>query len=201
MIFRNLPDRLFMYSRLTFAYIRRVASSCITLGVTLLAGCGAIGGMSRDTSETVIVPNALIEIVADKGLNPDSHGVAKPVQVKLYELRSKSSFERVGFMEMQDKDDAALGSDFVRRDELLIFPGERRTVTVKGNPEVKVIGALVAYRDLDKSTWRTMTSAPNSLELRKSWWGFGSVQKPKPIEYTLKLTPTRAQFELKPQGK
>lgn len=190
-----------MYSTLSLSFIRRAALPWVLLGVTLLTGCGAIGGMSRDTSETVVVPDAIIEIVADKGLNPDSHGVAKPVQVKLYELRSKSSFERVGFLEMQDKDDAALGADFVRRDELLIFPGERRTATIKGNPEVKVFGALVAYRDLDKSTWRTITGAPNSLELRKSWWGFGSIQKPKPIEYTLKLTPTRAQFELKPQGK
>jgi type VI secretion system protein VasD len=171
----------------------------VALGV--LSACGAIGGISRDTSETLIVPDAIFEIVADKGLNPDSHGVAKPVQLRLYELRSKSSFERAGFLDLQDKDDAALGSDFVRRDELLILPGEKRALVMKGNPEVKMFGVLVAYRELDKGTWRAMTSAPNSLELRKSWWGFGSIEKPKPIEYVLKLDPTRVQLELKSQGR
>lgn len=177
-----------------------------TASVTIVAlsglpGCGAIGGISRDTSETTVVPDAIFEIVADKALNPDSSGVAKPVQLRLYELRSKSSFERVGFLDLQDKDDAALGSDFVRRDELLIFPGEKRTVVFKGNPDVKMFGALVAYRDLDRGTWRAMASAPNSLELRKSWWGFGSINKPKPIEYLLKLAPSKVQLELKPQGR
>jgi type VI secretion system protein VasD len=181
--------------------IRYAAAAGLAAGLSALIGCGAIGGISRDTSEKLVVPDAIVEIVAAAGLNPDNRGVAKPVQLRLYELRSKSSFERVGFLEMQDKDDVALGLDFVRRDELLIFPGERRKVTIKGNPDVKVFGVLAAYRDLDKSTWRAMTSAPNSLELRKSWWGFGSIQKPSPIEYTLKLTPTRVHLELKQQGK
>lgn len=201
LIILNRSDCLFMRTKLPPFFDRLAATASIALGLSLMSGCGAIGGMTRDTSETLVVPDAIIEIVAEKGLNPDSQGTAKPVQIKLYELRSKSSFERVGFLEMQDKDDTALGTDFVRRDELLIFPGERRTLTIKGNPAVKVIGAIVAYRDLDRSTWRTMTHAPNSLELRKSWWGFGSIQKPKAIEYTLKLTPMRAMFELKPQGK
>ena len=168
------------------------------VGLTVLSGCGAIGGINRDTSETTIVPDAVIEIVADKALNPDAHGVAKPVQLRIYQMRSKSNFERVGFLDLQEKDDAALASDFVARNELTILPGEKRTLTLKGNPEVKVLGALVAFRDLEKGTWRTIASAPNSLELRKSWWGFGSISKPAPIQYILKLSPSSVQLELKP---
>ncbi len=182
----------------------RTAALLALLATAVLTGCGAIGmigGISRDTSETTVVPNAVFEIVADKNLNPDSHGVPKPVQLRLYQLRAKSSFERVSFFELQDKDNAALGADFVHRDELLILPGEKRTLVIKGNPDVKLFGVLVAYRDLDKSTWRTSTDAPNSLELRKSWWGYGSVEKPQPIDYLLKLAPSRVQLDLKPQGK
>lgn len=194
-----------MHQRLVtrkFSSLHRLSTSSITaVALGALVGCGAIAGINRDTSETTVVPDAVFEIVADTSLNLDSHGIAKPVQLRLYELRSKSSFERVGFLDLRDKDDAALGSDFVRRDELLIFPGEKRTVVVKGNPEVKMFGALVAYRDLDKGTWRATTNAPNSLDLRKSWWGFGRIEKPKPIEYVLRLGSSRVQLELKTQGR
>jgi type VI secretion system protein VasD len=166
-----------------------------------LSGCGSAGALGRDTSEVSFVPDAVFEITAESGLNPDSKGVPKPVQVRIYQLRSKSSFERMGFLDLQDKDEAALGSDFVRRDELLVFPGERRSLTIKGNPEVKLFGALVAYRDLDKGTWRAMASSPNSLELRKTWWGFGRIEKPGPIGYFLKLAPSKVQLDIKLQDR
>jgi type VI secretion system protein VasD len=125
------------------------------------------------------VPAAVFEVVADMDINPDREGIPKPVLLRIYELRASAAFDRAGFFDLQDKDDGQLGSDFVRREEFLIAPGQRQVIERKGNPDVRAFGLFAAYRDLG-STWRASAAAPNSVELRRRWWGMGSTESCSP---------------------
>src|SRR5256885_968574 len=71
------------------------------------------------------VPTAIFEVVADMDINPDREGIPKPVLLRIYELRASAAFDRAGFFDLQDKDDGQLGSDFVRREEFLVAPGQQ----------------------------------------------------------------------------
>jgi type VI secretion system protein VasD len=152
----------------------------------MVTGCSVVSTISRPDDPTpTAVPTATFEVIADRNVNPDVNGIAKPVLLRIYELRAAASFERAGFLDLQDKDEAQLGSDFVAREEFLIQPGERRVLERKGNPDVRAFGLFAAYRDLERSTWRSTIDSPNSVEMRRRWFGLGPTAKLKPVRYQI----------------
>lgn len=165
-----------------------------------LGGCSMVSAISRPDEPTpTAVPAATFEVVAERSLNPDINGIPKPVLLRFYELRATAAFERAGFLDLQDKDEAQLGGDFVRRDEFLIVPGERRVLERKGNPEVRAFGLFAAYRDLERSTWRATIDSPNSVEMRRRWFGLGPTARLKPVNYLIVVSRDGVRVQLQQQ--
>lgn len=167
-----------------------------------LAGCSSLNPFSRAPEQTpTAVPSAIFEVVADAQINPDREGVPKPVLLRIYELRATATFDRAGFFDLQDKDAAQLASDFVRREEFLFTPGQRQVIERKGNPDVRAFGLFAAYRDLERSTWRASVDAPNSVELRRRWWGLGPTERLQPVRYVVHLTRDTVTVQIQPPSK
>ncbi|HNT39607.1 MAG TPA: type VI secretion system lipoprotein TssJ [Rubrivivax sp.] len=163
-----------------------------------LSGCGAVSAITTPAAPpppVMVVPGAVFELVADADLNPDAQGKPKPVLLRLYELKAGAGFERASFLDLMEKDEAALGADFVRREEWLIRPGERRTIDRKGNAEVRSFGVLAAFRDLERSSWRTVIDAPGSVEMRRRFLGLGAAEKLLPVRYRITLTRDAVRVE------
>ncbi|CAN7246142.1 MULTISPECIES: type VI secretion system lipoprotein TssJ [unclassified Acidovorax] len=160
----------------------------VSLAGVSLSGCGVVNTLNRPTEAPTAVPPAIIEIIAERSLNPDVDGMPKPVLLRIYELRTPVTFERSSFFDLLDKDESQLGGDFVRREEILIAPGERRIIERKGNPDVRAFGFFASYRDLERSTWRASVDAPNSVEMRRRWWGLGETERLKPVHYLVTVS-------------
>ncbi len=183
------------HSLLSGLQVRRIV--CAATAALLLAGCGMVSTISRPDEPTpTAVPTARFEIVADRSLNPDVNGIPKPVLLRFYELRATAAFDRAGFLDLQDKDETQLGGDFVRREEFLIVPGERRVIERKGNADVRAFGLFVAYRDLERSTWRATAQSPNSVELRRQWFGLGPNEQLKLVNYRVVVSRDAVRVEL-----
>jgi type VI secretion system protein VasD len=101
-----------------------------------------------------------ISLNVSSAANPDIRGRPSPVVVRIYELRSTTSFESADFFSLNDKDQSALGADIVTRDEFFLQPGQSQTIQRKVNSTTRGIGVFVAYRDLERSKWRAVTSVP-----------------------------------------
>lgn len=169
----------------------------------LLSGCGVVSTVAGTlnappASPPLAVPSAIFEVVADMDLNPDGTGISKPLLFRLYELRSGAAFERASYFDLQDKDEAQMGSDLVRREEFIFAPGQRSVIERKGNADVRVFGLFAAYRDLDRATWRTLAVAPNSVELRRRWLGLGPTERVSPVHYKVQLTRDAVRVHLLP---
>jgi type VI secretion system protein VasD len=160
----------------------------LAFAASALSACGVVNTLNRPVETPTAVPPAIIEIIAERSLNPDINGMPKPVLLRVYELRAPATFERSSFLDLQDKDESLLGTDFVRREELLIAPGERRMIERKGNPDVRAFGFFAGYRDLERSTWRASVDAPNSIEMRRRWWGLGQTERLKPVRYVVTVS-------------
>jgi type VI secretion system protein VasD len=112
-----------------------------------------------------------LTIEAAPGVNPDQRGRPSPVALKLFELKSLTNFERADFFSLFDRDRETLGPELVARDEMVIKPGDRIVQERKLAPEVRFIGVLVGYRDLERSQWRlsipveTARNAPLVIQL------------------------------------
>lgn len=95
-----------------------------------------------------------LSIEADPGLNPDLRGRPSPVAVKIFELKTLTAFERADFFSLFDRERETLGAELVARDEMVLKPGDRIAQERKLGPEVKFIGVLAGFRDLERSQWR-----------------------------------------------
>ena len=128
---------------------RRTAASVagLLLGVALLAGCAS-------TPPKPVVTRVLLTLMAGADVNPDVHGRASPVTVRIYALKTTNAFESADFFSLFDKDQVTLGTELVQREEVLLRPEESRTVEMTLAPDAKAIAMMAAFRDLDRARWR-----------------------------------------------
>jgi len=135
----------------------RLATTCAA--ALVLAACSSA---KPPPPKPVEVPRTLeIALQASPSLNPDARERASPVVVRIYELKAPLSFQAADFFALFEKDQATLGADLVAREELQLRPGESRTLSSRElKPEVRALGVFAAFRDLERSQWRTVIALP-----------------------------------------
>jgi len=101
-------------------------------------------------------------IEASAQVNPSASRRPSPILVRIYELKSVASFNAADFMSLYQRDQAELGGDFVAREEFVLAPGETRAFRKTLSPDTHFLGVVAAFRDLDRSTWRSVVAVdPN----------------------------------------
>lgn len=135
----------------------------VVLALLAMAGCSS-------TASRVAVPYAL-ELTVDKQVNPDHNGRPSPVQVTIYELTSSSAFASRDFFSLQADPQAALGKELINSHQVVLRPGEIRTIEYPGSTEARLVGVVAAYRDLEHSQWRLVVELPEpqSTNIFKVW--------------------------------
>ena len=103
-----------------------------------------------------------LSINASTSVNPDDRKRAAPIAVRVYELKNADAFNEADFYSLQDKDKSVLADDLVTRDQFLLRPGERRTITRNANDASTVLGVIAAYRDLPNAVWRANWPLPTT---------------------------------------
>lgn len=92
-----------------------------------------------------------IDFVVDGDINPDELGVASPLFIRLYELKSMKMMKKADFIDMYERDKEVLGSDLVTQHKLKHFkPGESRTehfVLDKKTQYVSLYAEFLNYKD------------------------------------------------------
>jgi type VI secretion system protein VasD len=99
-------------------------------------------------------------VMAGGDVNPDRNGRASPVVVRVYELKSVTAFNSADFFSIYDKENETLGADLNGKEELRLKPGETVLISHPLKPDTKFVAALAAFRELDKSRWRTALEVP-----------------------------------------
>lgn len=129
--------------------------STLVLGAVLMAGC--FGKKPPAPPKPAVLD---VATVASSNLNPDSDGRASPLVVRIYALRALAEFERSDFFSLYEKDEQILAADLVKRDEMILKPGETITLKREFAPDVQFIAIVGAYRDVERSTWRATLALP-----------------------------------------
>lgn len=114
-------------------------------------------------------------IATDKKLNPDMRGRSSPVVVRVYELKDGAGFQGADFFSLYEREQATLGPDLIYREEYVMKPGETRLWNRKASVDARALGVLVAYRNLERSTWRTAVPLPVAKE-EAGLWGKGILE-------------------------
>ena len=119
----------------------------------VLGGCG---GPPPPPPPTIVN----VAVTAGPDINPDGSGHPAPVLVRIYQLAGDGAFKNGDFFQIYGKEDAALGKDLVAKDDVMMVPGTSQTVTIPAKPDTKMLGVLVAFRDIDKASWRQEAPVP-----------------------------------------
>ncbi|MGJ0486958.1 MAG: type VI secretion system lipoprotein TssJ [Methylomicrobium sp.] len=125
------------------------------LSVVLLQACGsAPPAPPAAVPEPPTVVNLKISSAAN--LNADANGAGAPVMFRIYQLRETNAFNSADFFSLFDKDQATLGAEMARKQELLIKPDGQQTLSLQLEPDIKALGFFAAFRQLDSAQWRAM---------------------------------------------
>lgn len=119
--------------------------------VLAVAGCSSAPKPTPPTS----VAGA---ITGTANLNPTVAKQARPVILRIYELKSAAAFGTADFMSLYQGDQAALSTEMVSREEMTLRPGESKPYVKVLSPDTKFIGVMAAYRDLERATWRSIAA-------------------------------------------
>ena len=136
--------------------MRRLASNVVALGVVvsfaLTAGCA-----SGRPPEDVKIRGS---ITAVETVNPDSTGRPSPLMIRIYELSATDKFDTAEFFELTDNPEAALGTDLLGVEPIMLSPGESRPYDAEYDPNTRYIGVVAAFRDIHQAEWRATVEMP-----------------------------------------
>lgn len=132
--------------------LRRTLWGSATLGMAVLAGCKSAPIPLPFMSQPTKVSGT---IVAAPGLNPSVTQRPSPLRLRIYELKSGTTFAQADFMALYQQDKATLAADLVATEEITLQPGESRPLTRTLASDTRVIGIVAIYRDLERAVWRT----------------------------------------------
>ena len=130
--------------------IAALAHALVQTLATTVALCLPLVAHAQAKEPTVLE----LTLEARPDANPDDKGIAKPVKVRIYELKNEASFEAADYFTLDSADKATLAADLLGKDEFILRPGESKVIRKKSHPDTVAIGILAGYRDLAGAVWR-----------------------------------------------
>lgn len=121
---------------------------CLLWAASLLGACGG------KTPPPPKPTHVILDIEASDNVNPNAEGKASPLVLRVYELKSSSDFKKADFITLYSNDKGVLGSELVQKQEIIVQPGEKKTVHFVASDDTRVIGVFAAFRSYEQSKWK-----------------------------------------------
>jgi type VI secretion system protein VasD len=99
-------------------------------------------------------------ILASSRLNPTEYGEARPVQLRLYQMKTDARFNFAEFQDVWKNDQKALGDDMVAMQELSIYPESRTEVRFERDESALNVVAAALFRNPSGRTWWSSFELP-----------------------------------------
>jgi type VI secretion system protein VasD len=114
-----------------------------------------------------------LTVIGGKDQNPDPDDPQKSpasVAVRWFQLNNTAKFELSDFFPLTEKEQETLGQDSQGSHEVIIEPGQTKTITQELKKGVQFVGIAVAFHDIEKAHWRLVSpvadSGPSKLTLK-----------------------------------
>lgn len=129
----------------------------------MVAGSAFLGCASDPPPPPAVEPpppptRVSLRIETDSDLNPDVKGRPSPLLLRIYQLKSPAAFNGADFFALYQNEKAALAEDLIQKEELILSPGETRSLNFEPKPEAQIVAAFAAFRDLATARWRGAVS-------------------------------------------
>lgn len=134
--------------------------SRMLLFLVALALAGCAGPALKPATEADVVLYAATDV------NPDAGGRPSPIVLSIYELRAAGRFTAADFLALHERAEKTLAADLVRREEVLLAPGESRTLKLRLHEGSRYLGITGSFQRFGEARWRGLAAVPEGRTSR-----------------------------------
>jgi type VI secretion system protein VasD len=124
------------------------------LALAALFGCSSRqAAPAPQTATPCAASDPIVSISASDRVNSSSGGQGRPVQLRLYQLKSDARLVTAKFDDIWQNSAVTLDSDLLKVEEHTIYPGETKLVKVARSPEAQSLAAVALFREPQGKSW------------------------------------------------
>lgn len=112
----------------------------------LIAGCSA--------TRHVATPADRLTLEASATVNPDLNGRASPIEVRIFELSSRTMFDSLDFDTTWNNAEVVLGEQLLSHQLHVLLPRQIQEHRIELAPQAAFIAIVASYRDIDSARWK-----------------------------------------------
>ena len=101
-----------------------------------------------------------MSVIASPRINPDKNGEARPVQVRIYQLKTDVRLLNADFEPIWKDDKATLQDDLVKVDEFPVYPDTRTEIHFERDETALFVAAVALFRNPTGRSWWTTFELP-----------------------------------------
>jgi type VI secretion system protein VasD len=135
--------------------LRSFAFSCAAIASLWTTGCGGPpppAAPPAPPKPCQAVPLTLA-LTATERTNALSGGEGRPVQVRIYQLKSDARLRTASFEDVWQNEAKALEGEVVSSEQHTIFPGQKQSITVQPKPDAAFLGVVALFREPQGKDW------------------------------------------------
>lgn len=139
------------------ASVLLLAAATATLGVGV--GCSSQPLPAKEASGCTLQIVGMTVISSPK-INQEVDGAARPVQVRLYQLKTDTRLLNASFDQVWKDDKSTFQDDLVKVDEFPVYPDTRSEVRFERDPSALFVVAVALFREPKGRNWWTEFELP-----------------------------------------
>jgi type VI secretion system protein VasD len=148
--------------------LRAGVSTLVSVVVATAVAVGGGIGIACSSSTPVIVqpPKSCtlqvvgMTIIASPKINPEDDGSPRPVQLRLYQLKTDNRLLNASFDQIWKEDKATLQDDLVKVEEFPVYPDTRTEVKFERSPDALFVVGVALFRTPKGRNWWTEFELP-----------------------------------------
>jgi len=143
--------------------MRACLAAASMASMLVLSGCGAGQSMTSGTSNaakwafTTKVKTMKVDLVSRAAANPDATGQPLSTVIRLYQLKTPTTFEKLTYAQLQTDDLTLLKGALLTTANVVLRPGTSEDVTEPMHPDASYVGVVAFFRDVDQTAvWKVV---------------------------------------------
>ena len=135
--------------------VRQLPLFSVAVVSGLALGCGGPPAAATPPAPAKACPvqPLTLAVTATPRSNALSTGEGRPVQLRVYQLKSDARLRTASFEDVWQNDAKVLEGEIVGSEQHTIFPGEKKSLTVAPKPEATYLGIVALFREPQGKDW------------------------------------------------
>lgn len=135
--------------------VRLISICSVAVASVWVVGCGGPPAAAAPASPPKPCPALplTLALTATERSNALSSGEGRPVQVRVYQLKSDARLRTASFEDVWQADTKALEGEVVASEQHTLFPGEKQSITLAPKPDAAFLGVVALFREPQGKDW------------------------------------------------